>query len=249
MLRSAAEMIGYRILATDGGIGDLKDIYFDDKFWTIRYLVIDTGKWLPGKHVLISPLAAREPGLGEQALPVSLTREQVKSAPPADSEKPVSRQYEASLRQYYGWPFYWVTPPPGQMPAGAPIGGIPPVEAPDKRSVEPEGDPHLRSVREVVGYQIAAADGDAGHVEDFIADTKTWTIRYLVVDTRNWLPGRKVLVALPWVDAVKWTDRSVQVGLTKEQIKESPECDPGQPVSRDYEQRLYDYYGRAAYWR
>lgn len=249
MLRSAEEMIGYRILATDGEIGDLKDFYFDDKFWTIRYLVIDTGRWLPGKLVLISPLAAGEPDSEERRVPVTLTREQVKNAPTADSEQPVSRQYEASLRQYYGWPFYWVTPTPGEIPAGVPLGGVPPVEAPDKGGVEPKGDPHLRSVQEVVGYQIAAADGEIGHVEDFIADAKAWTIRYLVVDTRNWLPGRKVLVALPWVDAVEWTDRSVHVGLTKEQIKQSPEYDPAQPVSRDYEQRLYDYYGRAAYWR
>ncbi|MBK9166200.1 MAG: PRC-barrel domain-containing protein [Bryobacterales bacterium] len=114
--------------------------------------------------------------------------------------------------------------------------------------VETHGDPHLRSVREVSGYRIRAADGEIGRVADFIVDTDGWAIRYLVVDTRNWLPGRKVLVAPRWVQSIDWGDRLVHVRLHREDIKNSPEFDPNEPVNREYEARLYDYYGRPRYW-
>ena len=106
----------------------------------------------------------------------------------------------------------------------------------------------LRSVDEVIGYNIQATDGDIGHVEEFIVDDDTWIIRWFVVDTRNWLPGRKVLVAPDWVTRTSWGDRDVHVDVTRARIKDCPEYDPGLPINRRYEQQLYDYYGRPVYW-
>ena len=111
------------------------------------------------------------------------------------------------------------------------------------------GDPHLRSSREVIGYHIQATDDEIGHVEDFIVQDNGWVIRYMVVDTHNWLPGKKVLVATDWIEDVNWAERQVHVGLRRENIEEGPEFEPGMPVSRTYEQCLYDYYGRPVYWR
>lgn len=111
-----------------------------------------------------------------------------------------------------------------------------------------EADPHLRSTREVIGYHIQANDGGIGHVDDFIAGGEDWVIRYMIVDTRNWLPGRKVLVAPTWVKRVDWAKRDVYVDLSRETIENSPEFDPSAPVNREYELRLYDYYGRPRYW-
>jgi hypothetical protein len=147
---------------------------------------------------------------------------------------------------YYGWPYYW---------HGADVWG--PVATPsDLRTIEktetgaPDPDKsHLRSTKEVTGYHINAADGEIGHVEDFILDDSTWTLRYVVVDTRNWLPGRKVLVSPTWVRSVEWRERLVNLDLSRESVQNSPKYEPDAPVNREYETRLYDYYGRPAYWK
>jgi hypothetical protein len=243
MLRSLKKIEGYHIAATDGELGKVKDFYFDDAWWVVRYFVVDTGDWLPGRRVLISPLSIGEPDWEGKVLPASLTREQVENSPGIERDKPVSRQHEEQLSSYYGWDPYWGV---GAY-AGA---GVPPVpySPPEPRLPRLRGDPHLRSVREVSAYHIEAEDGEIGHVDDFIAQTGDWAIRYLVADTRNWLPGRKVLLSPTWAKEVVWSDGRVRVDLTREQVKNSPPFDPAQPVNRELETRLYDYYGRPAYW-
>jgi hypothetical protein len=236
MLRSVEALSGYTILARDDTIGTVDGFYFDDLYWTIRYLVVDTGTWLTGRKVLISPLAVGQPDWETHLFPVELTRNQVKNSPEIDLVKPVSRQLETELHRHYEWPAYWSDVSPGSTPSpqqGAPA---------DLR------DPHLRSTKEVIGYDIQARDGKIGHVEDFVTDDQDWTIRYMVVDTRDWLPGRKVLVSPQWVEQILWSESDVHVDLARETIKRSPEYDPSAPVNRDYEERLYDYYGRPKYW-
>ena len=99
-----------------------------------------------------------------------------------------------------------------------------------------------------MGYYIKTTDGEVGHVDDLIVDDETWGFRYMVVDTRNWLPGRKVLISVEWIESVSWLENEVQVDVASEAIKNSPEFDPSQPVNREYEMVLYDYYGRPKYW-
>jgi hypothetical protein len=229
----------YRISATDGTLGKVKDLLFDDQLWVSRYLVVDSSAWLPGRRVLITPSALREPNWETGELPVELTMEQVKNSPGIEEDQPVSRQHEVKLHHYYDWPPYW----PG--PEATPI-------APAARSPETEtetlGDSHLRSVREVTGYHIAGADGEIGHAEDFIVEDETWWLRYIVVDTKNWLPGRKVLVSLQWIRKIDWNQRMVEIDLLREQIKASPRYDPTAAVNRGYEEQLFDFYGRPKYW-
>lgn len=199
MLRSSKDLRGYTLHATDGDIGTVADFYFDDARWTVRYLVADTGGWLSGRQVLISPLALGAADWQERRLHTTLTREQVEHSPGSDTDQPVSRQHESELARYYRWPYYWgaaeawggYTYPYELMAATAAAEADrqePPAE-------EEHGDPHLQSVREVTGYRIGARDGAIGHVEDFIVDDQSWAIRYLVVDTRDWLPGKRVLIA------------------------------------------------------
>lgn len=248
MLRSLNEMLNYTIDAADGDIGRCKDFLLDDQFWTIRYVVVDTGRWLPCKKVLISPVALGEPEWHNRLLQVTLNKAQIENSPPLQEHEPVSRQYERRYFDYYNWPYYWtgghiwgITEYPHLMP-------VKPVPKTADTEEEKPGDNHLRSVKEVTGYNIQAADGAVGHVEDYIVDDETWTIRYMVVDTRNWLPGRKVLVAPQWISSVDWIENKVYVNLSREAVKKSPEYDPSQPVNREYEIRLYDFYGRPAYW-
>jgi hypothetical protein len=99
-------------------------------------------------------------------------------------------------------------------------------------------------VKEVTGYHIEAKDGAIGHVEGFILDDEDWMIRYMVVDTRSWLPGKKVLIAPCLIRSVHWDESKVCLDLSRELVEGGPEYDPSAPVNREYEKRWYDYYGR-----
>ncbi|MEJ2747978.1 MAG: PRC-barrel domain-containing protein [Anaerolineae bacterium] len=263
MLRTAKELIGYTIRALDDDVGHVDDFYFDDRYWLIRYLVVDTGGWLSGRKVLLSPLTIGQPDWARRVLPVKLTKEQIENSPDIDLEKPVSRQHEVALHEYYGWVPYWTSMmEPLAAPRPMPIHFGPLVPSPSSASTGPipqdmieqqerqksEYDPHLRSMEEVIGYNILARDGEIGHVETFILDDENWSIMYLVVDTHNWLPGKKVLVALAWVEAVNWPEEQVQIDLERETIKNSPAYNPEDPINRETETVLYDYYGRPVYW-
>jgi len=109
-------------------------------------------------------------------------------------------------------------------------------------------DSHLRSAEGVTGYHVQATDGEIGHLDGFVVDNETWAIRYIEVATRNWLPGKKVLLAPGWIEKVSWTDSKVYVGLSREAIKEAPEYLESRSITREYESRLYDHYGRPPYW-
>ena len=247
MLRNVSEILNYVLLARDGEIGRCKDFLFDDEKWTIRYMVADTRKWLPGRKVLISPISLGKPDWSTRRFEVELTRRQIEDSPLLDEDAPVSRQYEILYGNYFGTSSYW---------DGANVWGSHPNPALlrgelDKLATEFEGpeENHLRSVKEVNGYHIQAADGDIGHVEDFVVDDEIWALRYVVVDTRNWLPGRKVLVSPQWAVAVDWAEEKLRVDLTTDTIKDSPEYEPLAPIDRDYESILHDHYGRPFYWK
>lgn len=245
MLRRFSDLRGLALGATDGEIGTIKDAYFDDHNWTLRYLVVTTGSWLSGRSVLISPASIK--GVrGNQRLELNLTREQIRNAPGQDSDRPVSRQYEAQLLDHYGYPHYW---------SGATWGGVGSGDAMAAASAQTmrrnqasessreQGDPHLRSAKEVTGYAIQAVDDSLGEVDDFLFDDSNWSLRYFVVDTRKWLPGRHVLMATDWITNVNWDERKVEVGMSKEEVRNSPEFDESQ-LSEHQEQALYRHYGR-----
>ena len=245
MLLSTKHLLTYGIRALDGAPGTAQDFYFDDVAWTIRYLVVKTGSWLAERPVLVSPVVVGQPDEQTKSIPVALTSEQIRNGPDISTDLPVSRQREEVLVRHYGWIPYWDSMSP--MAMATLIMPPEPTQKNDDSSRIP-ADPHLRSTAEVLGYHIQAADGSIGHVEDLLAESNDWVIRYLVVDTRNWLPGRKVLVSPAWVHRVVWNERSVHIDLRREHIEQSPPFDPAAPVNRDYESRLYDYYGRRVYW-
>jgi sporulation protein YlmC with PRC-barrel domain len=252
MLHSFNHIRGHAIHASDGEIGSLHDLYFDDQSTAIRYLVVDTGSWLPGRRVLLAPAAVGGVDTAQQGIVTGLTRQQVEDSPDVATDKPVSRQQEMSLHTYYGWDPYWSAPPlEGTL---SPYWGaaIPPAVTPaDDRLAEEiaareraQADPHLHSAREVEGYHVAASDGAIGHVEDFLIDDRTWAIDLLGIDTRNWLPGRKVVISPGWLRAVDWPNRQIEVDLSREQIKASPEYDPAMTVDEGYLEQLRAHYGR-----
>lgn len=253
MLRNVKELSGYSVHAKDGVMGEVDDLYFDDEAWAIRYLVVDTGRWLSGRKVLIPPAAIGRPDWLGQTLSVSLTKAQVEGCPPIDTRKPVSRQHEAEYSKYFGYPYYWGAGDlwgPGAYP-GALALEIEVAEAAKGRpaaAMQNPDDSHLRSCRAVTGYHIHASDGDIGHVDDFLVDDHTWAIRYLIVDTSNWWGGHQVLVAPQWIDAVSWSESKVTVPMTRESVKHAPAYASAAQLDRQQEQGIYEHYGHAGYW-
>jgi hypothetical protein len=251
MLRLAKELKGFTLEGRDGEIGNTKEFYFDDRNWTIRYLIANTGNWMTGKSVLISPYALGRILKDEKLIRVALTKAQIENSPAIETDRPVSRQYELAYYPYYGFPAYWggsslwgnaAYPQMVGLPLGMPSG---------HESTIHEGgndDPHLRSTRDVSGHTIEALDGEVGHVVDLVVDDETWIIRYLIVGTRNWWPGKNVLIATRSIDHISWEESKVYLRLKRETIQNSPEYSEGLLISRDYEAKLHRHYDLEEYW-
>jgi uncharacterized protein YrrD len=245
MLNKAKTLKGYKLDSLDGEIGKVTEFYFDDQHWAIRYLVADTGSWLMGMQVLISPYALVAVVKEEQNITINLSKKQIEDSPPLNSDKPVSRQFEEAYYGYYGWPMYW---------SGPYMWGYYPYIVRDREKWRESNkggkawDHHLRSTSAVSGYHIQGADGEIGHVEDFIIDDETWAIRYLIINTRNWWPGKKVLVSPKWIEHINWIESKVFINLPRETIKQSPEYTEESLLTRDYETRLHRHYNRQGYW-
>jgi len=227
MLRSIKQLYGDKLGASDGEIGHVKDFYFDDQNWAIRYLIADTGAWLPGRQVLISPHSLGRLDQSERILRVNLTRKQIEDSPSIESHKPVSRQYEEEYYRYYGWPYYWQGDALWGM-SGFPILELPPESLPSASSAAisppPErGDAHLRSAQAVTGYHLRTGDGVIGHVCDFMMDAQSWAIGQLVIKTGHRFSGKEVLIETKNVDRISYEESTVFVNLTGDAVEKSPE--------------------------
>jgi uncharacterized protein YrrD len=238
MLDKAKTLTGYTMHSLDGEIGKVEDFYFDDRDWTIRYLVADTGEWLVSRQVLISPNSLAAVDRERQFISVKLTRDQIEHSPSLNRHKPVSRQFEQEYAVFYGLPMYWGFPHDGPTAESLPV----------DRNAKKRGDPDLRSTHDVSGHHVAATGGEIGHVEGFLIDDQTWAIRYLIVDTHDWLPGKKVLISPKWVERVSWSEKQVVVDLAREAIEKAPEYVDGSPVTREHEVALHRHYSRPGYW-
>ena len=218
MIHNLKALHGYKLAATGGDIGHVKDFYFDDYSWAVRYLVVDTGSWLTGRLVLIAPYAFGYLDTENRTLSVKLTKSQIEHAPSIDAHKPVSRQYEQDYYSYYGWPGYWSGGGLWGM-GGYPV-LLPVANAFDARMdyVHRE-DPNLRSAVAVTGYHIETSDGDAGHVTDFRIDDRSWSVRDLVVEAGHWYAGKEVLIPTGKVDRISYPESKVHVSLSKEDIR------------------------------
>ena len=245
MLLNASRVGAYAVEARDGAIGSIRDLLVDEAGWAVRWLVIDTGTWLPGRQVLFPPSHVGLERAETGTFTLEASREEVRASPPLDADQPVSRRYEERLTMHYGWPAYWLGLP--YAPA-EPSPGEPPPVVEDLSDPEPPGDPRLRSTRDTVGCHIHARDGSIGHIDDFLVDTDAWVVRYLVVDTRNWWPGKLVLVPPAALTGIDWSDRAAEVNLTRDQIRNGPEYDPGATLDREWERRYLGYHGYPIYW-
>jgi hypothetical protein len=259
MLRNSQYLEGCTIGATDGPIGEVTDLYFDDKAWVIRYLVVSTGEWLSNRKVLICPYAISQPQWAQRLLPAALTKEQVRNSPDIDTDKPISRQHEMQYLKYYRYPNYWgstglwgVGVNPNMMPMYSGFEGSADQYRQTETDREETGrrehyDSHLRSCNAVMKYHIRATDGDIGHVHALLVDDESWAIRYLILETSNWWLGHRVLIAPQWIDDVNWFDRKVSVTMTRQAVKDAPLYDAAVSLNRVQEMGIHQHYGRPGY--
>jgi len=251
MLINSKTLKGFSVHALDGELGVVDELYFDDESWAIRYFTIETGGWLGGRPVLISPISVMQTHREARQLHVSLTKRQIEGSPDIDTHKPVSRQHEARFLSYYGYPYYWGGPMmwgPALYPVGLPV-EVP--RAPESLANRIHGesqDSHLRCTSGVTGYAIEASDGDIGHVDGFLVDDVSWAIRYMEIATKNWWPGKKVLVSPAWIDEVSWLRSQVTIDVSCEAIRNAPDYDESVPLTLDYEDRLFRHYGKTPSW-
>ncbi|HXK60791.1 MAG TPA: PRC-barrel domain-containing protein, partial [Acidobacteriota bacterium] len=221
MIRLLKDVNGTTVHATDGDIGKVVDSYFGDEKWAVRYLVVDVGSWVPGGHVLISPIAVTRIDWTRGRIDLTIDRSKVRSSPPADLMVPIARRYEREYYRYYGWPFYW-----GGVgvwgseagPANLAAGGFESSSRADETSGErdvrrtvgthrEEQDHHIRSAREVAGYYIKATDQEVGHIDDYLIDENSWVIDSIVIDTSNWPGGKTVVLPRQQIQQINWSTK------------------------------------------
>lgn len=245
MLHNAKDLTGYTIRGTDGDIGQVRQFYFDEDTWTVRYLVTRTGRWLSERQLLISPIAISSLDVRRQCVSVDLKRERVAGMPALNINRPVPRRYEARYHSYFGWPAYWGGSQrwgddryPGSMFTAEPI------NEPVARLEDLRRDTLLRSSAEVAGFSVVAGDEILGTVEDFIIDDVSWGISYCMLAAGSPASGRKLLVSPQWIDEISVSERMIVTDLPLEAAKSSPPFDPARGVTRDYEVILFQHYGR-----
>jgi hypothetical protein len=237
MIYSVKQLWGYKLGALDGEIGHIKGFYFDDKDWVIRYVVVDTGSWMPGRVVIISSYAVEGIYAGGKVLEVGLTRAKVENSPLIAADLPVARQQEAAYCRYYNWPAYWSDPellgintkPPGHE------------LSPEEEAAASASRPgfHLRSAQQVIGYSIQGMDSEIGRVEDFLIDDANWSIRSLVAATGHWWSGKNVLVPSQSIQRVSWGESKVFVNLSRLAVLEEPEYISSVPGPGDHDPRIF----------
>lgn len=241
MLRSLNGIKGYQLSAKDGEIGHIVNFYFDDAKWTIKFLVADTGTWLPGRNVLLSSAGFYgKPDWATKTFPVVFpSKDMIQECPDEESKKTVSDYKKENLYYFTHWP-EWAE----KHPHDAPIIGYAKEIENGLARIEEKIKTHLRSANEIEGYHIQTLDKEMGHVTDFIIDDEDWTIRFIVVSTKNLLPGKEVMLVPLWIDRIRWSEKKIFVDLTEEELKNSPIYNPSAAINQKQEKILFDYYGR-----
>lgn len=249
MLRSLRSMLNYQINAKNEVVGEVEDFFFDDHQWVVRYIVDRLGAFTDQKHLLVSPRSVKSFDWVTKSITTDLTKAQIEKSPDVNAHKPISFQQQDDLAKYFNWPLY------AQWGMDSDFGRTNRLENNQKalhsvaQKASESADDFLRSAQEVQGYHIHALDGEIGRVDDFIIEDDSWSIRYMAIATHHWTPGRKVLISPHWIHAIRWNDAEVVVNLDRKAVKNSPEFNPHELINRQYEETLYDYYGRPFYWR
>jgi hypothetical protein len=219
MLQNIQEFYGKKLAALDGDIGHVKDFYFDDAAWAIRYVVVDTGSWLTGRLVLLSPHAFERLDLHENMMQVKLLKKQIQDSPSIATHETVTRQFEEHYYRSYGWPVYWEGGQMWGISRDLRVASPQPPDIAVRRALEPAADRHLQSTKTVTGYHIQATDGMIGHVSGFHVNDRSWAIHELAVETGRWFLGKQILVSPGEIERISFLEKKVFVKFTMADIE------------------------------
>lgn len=252
MLYRADAILNQTVEATDGVVGLVKDIYFDDISWTLRYLVVDTGGWLTGREVLISSEALVGLNRDQSTVVTRLSQMQIENSPSAEVDQPISRLSEIQLSQYYGWSPYWTAVPGGLFPwsrtytfprdSSAPDGGPASPNFEDEFERQSQTNPNLRSFASIRNYALRATDGDIGQLEDLLIESESWRITHIIADAKLWWPGGLVVIDRGMVEDISWSDQKIVVAMTRDEVKNAPAYNKNRPMTEAFQAQLSDYY-------
>ncbi|GGD02692.1 hypothetical protein GCM10007216_36830 [Thalassobacillus devorans] len=261
MLYFASTLKNYNIQANDGELGKVKDLYFDDKKWTVRYLVADTRKWLPGKKVVVSPSGVKAVDTGEEVVHVENNKEDIRHNATLEEKQDFSYEKEMELSDTFGWKQYWA----GEFLWGGYLTPMDPVEEP-ARAAEPQTTQEppindnvhdrkdkLRSSESIKGEfkhgVVHGENGKIGYIKDLMIDEGTWRIRYLLVDTSEWSTNERVLLSPDWLQSVDWLTNDFYIDLKLETIEDGPNYEKDQTVTKEFEEMIYRKYRKEPYWQ
>jgi hypothetical protein len=219
MLLLARHLHGESVETADGVAGKIDELLFDDQSWRVRHIVVETGRWWQSHEVLIEPELVERHDWKNRRLVVRGSVRQVKAFPSAETDMPVARRQILEMSNMIAWDGYWA----GTFRPDVPM----------------PGDPHLRSTKLLAGLHIVGNDGKLGHVADFLVDDQAWSIRYLGIDTRNWLPGKHVLIEPMAVESIDWDSREIRVSMPRDEIVRSPLYDPSGPIEAEREAAIH----------
>ncbi len=224
MLQNIKSLEGLKLSAQDGEIGHVADFYFDDTSWAIRYLVANTGPWLTGRMVLISPHSLGRPLADDKKFQVNLSRQQIEDSPSISADMPVSRQYEFDYYRYYGWPVYWYGN--GGLWGTSTSPAMLPFSPQEREAAQSRGDSeadHLRSTKAVTGYALQATDGEIGSISGFLVDDESWHVGKLIADTGHWYNGNDILIPTAKIERISYEESKVYVSLSLADLKATGE--------------------------
>ncbi len=194
-------------------VGEVIDLLIEDGTWNVRYLVVSTDVPLC-RHVLISPAAIRTLDFKSKSIATMLTTQQVVDSPSTDSDRPISRQYEQALVDYYGWPIYWLgraVLKPQTLEAAA--------SGDFADSVDETKESNLRSASEICGYQIQSHQGPVGVMNDLVVQVNSWMVDHATAESTTWLSNESSMFSTSRIQQVNWSNRNVKVDLSEPSIE------------------------------
>jgi hypothetical protein len=240
-LYASDDLKSYRLIAADGEVGSINDIFFEPDGWQVRYLLVDTGRWLDRRKILVSPIAIGMIHEQDKSIDIELTKWQLASSPDITDSANITREYEERYFRHFNWTPYWQAAD-GKAELFFGLNGK---SSPADAAATPGKDRgnNLHSESELKAFNIASRDSTVGVVKQLVIDSYYWLVRYLLVDSRNWLSSDRVLLSPEWLYEVDWAGSNVSVDLDRDIIKSAPSYDQVRSITRDYEKALFKHYG------
>lgn len=222
MTRSYKDFLHWKVTTTDGHERPVADVLLDDRGWSVRYVLVETGGWLHGRQLLISSAAFGAPDSREHVLPIQATLNQMEKSPPLKSHMPVTLAHERALEEYYEWP-----PREAEgsvLPESVTRQLTPDTQALQDRTVDRHtkpiaGEAHLWSAGALLKMKAVTRDRQKSGLDDVLLSEDLHHVAGWIVDARPWMPGGEAMLGPSAVSGVDLNDGVVSLVLERTEIE------------------------------